>query len=124
DLLAESLWLGLAGGAAGLTLAFGSVRALVAIAPGRLPRVHDIVVSPLVVMVTLALSVVAAAVFGAIPAMRAGGRQSSDALRSGARSAGPGRDRRLVRSTLVVVQIAAAFVLLVSAGLMVRTFSN
>ena len=61
-------------------------------------------------------------VFGLIPAMRYAGAHVSDALRSVSRSATHGRDHNRVRSTLVVVQVALALVLLVSSGLMIRSF--
>ncbi len=120
ELLAESLMLGVAGGAAGVLFARAAIGLLRRIAPVALPRVDDIGIGGVVLLFTLALSVVTALMFGFVPALRLGsnflvlkeaGRSISDA---------PGRHR--TRNTLVVAQVALTFVLLIVSGLMVRTF--
>ena len=122
ELLAESVLLGLVGGLAGLGLAYGAVRALLALAPGNLPRLDSIAIDPLVLLFTFVVSIVAGLLFGAIPVFKYAGPNVADALRGGGRNASASRERHRACSTLVVVQVALALVLLVGSGLMIRTF--
>jgi predicted permease len=122
ELLVESVTLGLAGGAVGLALAFGALRLLVALAPGNLPRIDDITLDVPVLLFTAVVSVVAGLLFGAIPVLRYSGVSIGLTLRSGGRAATAGKDRHRARNLLVVAQVALALVLLVSSGLMIRTF--
>jgi predicted permease len=122
ELLVESVTLGVLGGIAGLGLAFGALRLLVALSPGNLPRIDEIAIDVRVLLFTLALSIAAGLLFGAIPVFKYAGVQVASALRGGGRSASASRERHRARNTLVVVQVALALVLLVSAGLMIRTF--
>jgi len=118
--LAETLLLGLAAGGMGLLLAAASVDLLVRWGPD-LPRLEEIGVNATVVAFTLAVAVVSASVFGLAPA--APMRVRFQALREGV-GLTASRRRNTLRSTLVVAQMALALVLLVGAGLMVRTFEN
>jgi putative ABC transport system permease protein len=122
ELLAESVLLGLIGGAAGLGLAYAAVRALIALAPGNLPRLDDIAIDPLVLLFTFVVSVVAGLLFGVIPVFKYAGPHVASGLRGGGRTSSASRERHRARSTLVVVQVALALVLLVGSGLMIRTF--
>jgi predicted permease len=122
ELLAESIVLGLVGGVAGLGVAYAAVRALLALAPGNLPRLDNIAIDPLVLLFTLAVSIIAGLLFGAIPVFKYAGPNVAPALRGGGRNASASRERHRARSTLVVVQVALALVLLVGSGLMIRTF--
>ena len=122
ELLAESVVLGLVGGVAGLALAYGAVRALIALAPGNLPRLDNIAIDPLVLLFTFAISIVAGLLFGVIPVFKYAGPHVAAGLRSGGRNSSASRERHRARGTLVVVQVALALVLLVSSGLMIRTF--
>jgi predicted permease len=122
ELLAESVILGLVGGAAGLALAYGAIRLLLALAPGNLPRLDSISLDALVLLFTFVISIVAGLLFGAIPIVKYVGPNIGGGLRSGGRTASASRDRHRARSTLVVVQVALALVLLVGSGLMIRTF--
>jgi predicted permease len=122
ELLLESVTLGIAGGLVGLGLASGALRLLVALAPGNLPRIDDIRLDLSVLLFTLALSVVAGLLFGAIPAFKYARAQLATALRAGGRTLSSSRERHRARNTLVVAQVALALVLLVSSGLMIRTF--
>ena len=124
ELLAESVVLGLVGGAVGLAVAYGAVRVLIALAPGNLPRLDDISIDATVLLFTLAISIAAGLLFGAIPVVKYAGAEAAAGLRGGGRSSSASRDRHRARSTLVVVQVALALVLLVSAGLMIRTFES
>ena len=122
ELLAESVVLGLVGGVAGLGLAYAAVRALIALAPGNLPRLDNISIDRTVLLFTFVVSIVAGLLFGAIPVFKYAGPQVAAGLRGGGRTSSASRERHRARSTLVVVQVALALVLLVSSGLMIRTF--
>jgi predicted permease len=122
ELLAESVILGLAGGAAGLAVAFAAIRLLIALAPGNLPRLDSIAIDATVLLFTLAISIVAGLLFGAIPVFKYAGPHVAAGLRGGGRTSSASRERHRARSTLVVVQVALALVLLVGSGLMIRTF--
>jgi len=122
ELLIESVALSILGGAVGLGLAFAALRFLVWLSPGNLPRIEDISLDIPVLLFTLALSVVAGLLFGAIPVLQYAGGRLATALRAGGRTASASRDRHRTRNLLVVAQVALAVVLLVSSGLMIRTF--
>src|SRR5580658_10211616 len=121
-LLVESVMLGLMGGALGVGLAYAGVRFLVAIGPANLPRLGEISVDGRTLGFTLLLSVFAGLLFGLIPALKYAGPRTSLALRSAGRTTSVGRERHRARNLLVMGQVAMALVLLVSAGLMIRTF--
>jgi predicted permease len=122
ELLSESVLLGVLGGAIGLVLAYGGIRLLVWLAPSGLPRLDEIAIDPVVLAFTAGVSIVAGLLFGFIPALKYSGAQLSTALKQGGRTSSEGRERHRARGVLVVVQVALALVLLVSSGLMIRTF--
>src|SRR5262245_13430540 len=122
ELLAESVVLGVVGGVAGLALAYGAVRMLLALSPGNLPRIENIGIDTWVLLFTFLISIVAGLLFGAIPVFKHAGPHVAAGLRGGGRTSSASRERHRARSTLVVVQVALALVLLVSSGLMIRTF--
>ena len=121
-LLTESVFLGLAGGVVGLGFAYGALRLLVAIAPAYLPRLDGISIDSLAVLYTLAISLVAGLLFGLIPVFKYAAPKGNLTLRGGGRSLSHSKQRHRARNTLVVVQTALAAVLLISSGLMIRTF--
>ena len=122
EMLMESVLLGLMGGVAGVGLAYGALRLLMAIGPANLPRLTEISLDARALGFTLALSLVSGLLFGLIPALKYAGPRASLALRSAGRTASVSRERHRARNLLVVAQVAMALVLLVSAGLMIRTF--
>ncbi len=121
DLLLESALLGVAGGACGLALAYGALRALAALGPEHLPRIHEIRIDPIALAFTLGTSLAAGLLFGLIPVWRYARPHLSEGLRGG-RSLSASRQRHHARNVLIAVQVALAMVLLVSSGLMIRTF--
>ena len=121
-LLVESVMLGLIGGVLGVGVAFGAVRLLLAIGPANLPRLSEISLDTRTLGFTLLLSVLSGLLFGLIPALKYAGPRAALALRSAGRTISVSRERHRARNVLVVVQVAMALVLLVSAGLMIRTF--
>ncbi len=122
EMLVESVTLGVIGGVVGLGLAFGALRLLVALTPGNLPRMDEIAIDVPVLVFTFGVSLVAGLLFGAIPVVKYAGPQLVTALRGGGRTASASRERHRARNVLVVAQVALALVLLVSSGLMIRTF--
>jgi len=121
-LLVESVMLGLLGGVVGVGLAYAGVRFLVAMGPANLPRLEEISIDARTLGFTLVLSVLSGLLFGLLPALKYAGPRTSLALRSAGRTISVSRERHRARNLLVVGQVAMALVLLVSAGLMIRTF--
>ena len=119
QLLTESLLLSLIGGALGLVVAkFGTTAALAAV-PRTLPRAEDIGLDPRVLLFTFALSVLAGIIFGLMPAWKASqGSVSRQLIESGRALAGA---RGGAQSVFVIGEMAMALVLLIGAGLMIRT---
>jgi len=122
QLLTESAVLGALGGALGLLSAAWGVRLLVGGLPADVPRVAEIGIDPRVLGFTLAASAVAALLFGSIPALRSSRSDLRSALRAGERGSGaaPGR----LAGTLVTVEFALAVVLVIGAGLLIRSFGE
>ena len=120
-LLSESIALGLAGGVLGVAVARAGLALLLWLAPDGLPRLNEIEINGVVLLFTLAISIVAGLLFGIIPVLRFG-EPSVTALKEGGRSASDGPTRHRARNTLVVAEIALALVLLVVSGLMIRSF--
>jgi len=120
ELLVESLVLGAVGSLVGLALAYAGLRVLVAIGPSDLPRLQEIAVYPPVLAFSVAISLASALVFGSITALKHA-LQRETGLTGAARGSSAGRERSATRNTLVVVQVALAVVLVVSAALMIRT---
>jgi putative ABC transport system permease protein len=126
QLLTESLMLALLGGAAGLLVARGALQVVRTINPGNIPRLEAINLDATVLAFTFGVSVVTGIVFGLAPALRAARPDLNNALKAGGRNTqgegGFGSSRRRLRSLLVVVEVAISLMLLVGAGLLVRSF--
>ena len=122
-LFLENLVLALTGGALGLLLAAAALRVLPAIAPSGMPRADQVGLDPVVLGFTLVASVLTAILFGLAPAFRGTDDQLSTILRSGGR-AGSDRGREGLWSTLVAAEVALALLLLVGAGLLIRSFAT
>jgi predicted permease len=120
-LLAESLLLALGGGVLGIVVAYGALQLLLWFAPPRLPRVDEIVLDGRALAFALAVTLVAGLTFGLAPVLRVAGAQLATALRGGRGTSG-GRAEHRTQNALVIGQVALALVLLVSSGLMIRTF--
>ncbi|HVR72631.1 MAG TPA: ABC transporter permease [Vicinamibacteria bacterium] len=123
QLLTESLLLSLLGAVVGVVFAYAGVRGLVASLPANVPRADEIRVDGWVLAFTAGLAMVTGLIFGLAPAWKVSRQGVQDALREGGRGTpGPGHHR--VRNTLVVAQVSLALVLLVGAGLMLRSFAR
>jgi len=127
QLLTESVMLGLAGGAAGLAIAEVALRVVRSINPGNIPRLDAIALDGTVLLFTFVMSVGTGILFGFAPALRAARVDLNASLKAGGRNAqgeggfGSGGRRRL-RSLLVVAEVAISLMLLIGAGLLVRSF--
>jgi putative ABC transport system permease protein len=122
-LLTESTLLACLGGALGLLLAIWGTDVLISVGPTGLVRVDEISVDGRVLGFTVAVSLVTGIVFGLLPALHASRIDLSEALKEGgANRVASARDR--VRSALVVTEVALSVVLLIGAGLMVRSFAR
>jgi predicted permease len=123
QLLSETAVLGLLGGTVGIALAYWGVKALSSLLPSSLPLLNPIRVDYFVLGFALLLSAVAGVAFGLVPAMFAANADIQNTLREGPRS-GESRNRRRARSFLAVAEISLAMVLLVTAGLLLRSFAR
>ncbi len=122
QLLAESLFLGCVGGAAGLLLAIWSLDSLKRFLPVNIPRIDQISPDARVLTFTAAASIIVGVLAGLLPAWRASSPNIASSLNEAARGSSEGAHGRRVRSALVVVEIVLALVLLSSAGLLVESF--
>jgi putative ABC transport system permease protein len=122
QLLTESTLLGLAGGALGVGLAMVGLQALLAAAPADLPRLDAIVMDWRVLAFTAGLSLITGFVFGLAPAWQLSRTNPAQTLKEGGRGASHGG--RSIRRALIVAEVALAVVLLVGAGLMLRSFDQ
>ncbi len=123
QLLTESALLGLAGGAAGILLAQWGVRLVLRILPDQYPLFREATIDLPVLLFTLAISLVTGLIFGLAPALNlTRARVLSETLKEGGRGAGETVSRSRMRSALVVAEVALALLLLIGAGLMVRSF--
>lgn len=122
QLLTESVLLAVSGGVLGLLLSGALLRTLVRLAPADLPRMGDIHLDPRVLIWTFATCLIASALFGVLPAFLSARPQPSEALKLGSRSVAIGT--RSFGNALAVSQVALALVLLVSSGLLLRSFKR
>ena len=121
QLLTESVLLALVGGGLGLLLAMWGVDLLVRMNENKIPRAHEIGLDPNVLLFTLGVSLLTGIIFGLAPAFQTSKVELHDTLKEGGRSGSAGMKRGL-RDVLVVVEVVAAVVLLVGAGLLIRSF--
>ena len=124
QLLTESLVLALAGGALGFGLAWLGVRLLIALAPADLPRSAEIGIDPLVLLFAGGVSIFAAVMFGLLPALRGSREDAAAVLNESDRRTTSGVHGRHRRQLLVATELALSVVLLVGAGLLLRSFDR
>ena len=124
QLLAESLTLGVMGAALGLLLAVGAIGLLRTLDPGGIPRLAEVSLNGWVLGFTLAVGLLSGAVAGLVPAFQVPYAGLLSALREGDRGATTSRVLRRMRSVLVGVEVALSLMLLVGAGLLIRSFSE
>jgi len=124
QLLSETAVLGLLGGVFGIALAYWGVRALAALIPPGVPLVNAIRVDSFVLAFALVLSFLASIAFGLAPAFLAANSHLQVTLREGGARSGESRGGRRARNVLAVGEIALAMMLLVAAGLLLRSFAK
>ncbi len=119
QLLTESLLLAVVGGAAGLVIAQLAIKFILYVSPTAIPRSREITVDWRVLAFTLGVSVVTGILFGLVPALQAGEVDVHETLKEAGRGTSA---RHWLRSSLVIVEVATTMVLLIGAGLMIRSF--
>jgi putative ABC transport system permease protein len=124
QLLAESLMLSIAGGALGLAIAYGSVKALVASNPTNLPRVQELRIDGHVVWFTMGIALITGVIFGLVPAMQAWKGNLQGSLKDGSRGGTADKRGQMVRRALVAAEIALALTLLTGSGLLLKSFAR
>ncbi len=128
QLLTESLLLAMLGGMFGLALAYLSIRLIVVGVPQSISNSiigwKQIGLNPEVLGFTLLVSVLTGVIFGLVPAFQASKPDLQDALKDGGRTGSEGGRRNFVRSVLVVFEVAVALMLLIAAGLLIRSFGR
>ena len=122
QLLTESLLLSTIGGGIGLLLSLWLTKLLIKVSPQSTPRLDEIRLDARVFVFTLALAVITGLIFGLAPALQAARINLNERLKEGGRSGATGASHNRVRSLMMVSEIALSFMLLVGAGLLIRSF--
>jgi len=122
QLLVESLVLALAGGAVGIALAAWGIDLIVLLRPDTVPQLDDLTLDRGVLTFAVLVSIATSLLFGVLPAWQATRTDLNATLAHGPRAGAGGRGHRLVRSALVVAEVALSLVLLTGAGLLIRSF--
>lgn len=123
QVLTESLLLGSVGGVLGLLIAVLGTRALIVMSPPNIPRVQTVSIDLHAALFLFAATILTSIGFGLVPALQASAVNVNDTLKEGGRSGSEGVRRNHLRSLLVVSEFALALMLLIGAGLMIRTFA-
>jgi predicted permease len=121
QLFTESVLLAIAGGALGVAVAWRGLELIIALRPEGLAELDEVRLSPTVLLVSFGLTMLTGVLFGLAPAMFAAARDIGDTLKSATRSAAGHVGARRFRSVLVIAEVALSVLLLVGAGLLVRT---
>ncbi|HEV8366352.1 MAG TPA: ABC transporter permease [Pyrinomonadaceae bacterium] len=122
QLLTESMLLSLLSGTFGLLVAIWGIDLLVTLSPADLPRVKEVTIDLRVLGFTLAVSLLTGVLFGLLPALQASRPNLNERLKAGSRNATSGINRQRLRGSLVIAEIALSLMLLVGAGLLIRSF--
>ena len=123
-LFVESLILSLLAGATGLFLSVWGLGAIKYFAADQLPRINEVSIDRGVLFFTLALSVVTGIVFSLVPVLKASHPDVNEVLKSSSKAATSGKSLRLWRNTLAISEVALSLILLVGAGLMIKSFAQ
>ena len=121
-LLVESILLSLIGGAAGVGLAYAGLRLLIRIGPENLPRLNELAIDLPTLGFALCASLFSGLLFSLLPVAKGAGARLATAFRGIGRTSSQSKERHRASNVLVVAQVALALILLISSGLMIRTF--
>ena len=121
QLLTESGVLAILGGAVGIGLAVLGMKLIIAMSPEQLPRLHEMRLDWMTVAFAFALAAVSAIIFGIVPALRLAGTDLHATMKEGGRTLAMGGTRDRLRRALVVAEVALSLVLLIGAGLLIRS---
>ena len=124
QMLTESMLLSLIGGVAGIATAAGTLRFIVRFVPSNLPRLNEVRIDWVVLSFALLLSILTGLVFGLAPALHSAKATLSSAIREGGRGSGYGTKTARLRDVLIVSELAFAVMLMVGAGLLLRTLQD
>jgi predicted permease len=122
QLLTESMLLALIGGALGLFVAYGLANAVSKVSTSSVPRVDTVSIDGGVLLFTLGISLVTGLFFGLFPAWHASRTDIGETMKEGGRSGSASAGKKRIRSVLVVAEVSISLVLLVGAGLMIKSF--
>ncbi|HEV2423212.1 MAG TPA: ABC transporter permease [Terriglobia bacterium] len=124
QLLTESVLMAVAGAALGLAFAYGANRLLIGLSPATIPHIGESSVDARVLAFTLLVAILTGVVFGLAPALQSTAQKLSEALKEGGRGSAGGFERLRLRNILVIAEIAVSFMLLIGAGLLLRSFAR
>ncbi|HKS42483.1 MAG TPA: ADOP family duplicated permease, partial [Blastocatellia bacterium] len=124
QLLTESVLLALAGGLVGFVLAIVCVKVLRVFGPENIPRLNEVGIDGRVMAFTFFISLLTGIVFGLAPALRASRVDLNTVLKDGGRSSGGGAGHQQIRKLLIVSEVALSLVLLIGAGLLIRSYQR
>jgi predicted permease len=122
QMLTESLLIAVAGGVAGLLVARWGIEALIALGPKQIPRLHMLSLDWRTFAFALTASLLTGALFGLAPALQISKVNLNESLKEGGRGSSGGSRHNRLRGLLVIAEVSLAFVLLIGAGLLMRTF--
>ena len=122
QMLSESILLGVIAGGAGLLLAYGGVVLLRTVGETTVPRLEDVRLDAPVLIFTTAITLLSGLLFGLVPAVRASRADAAEVLKEGGRSGGAIGNR--TRAALIISEVALSLVLLIGAGLLIRSFAR
>jgi putative ABC transport system permease protein len=124
QMLTESMLLSLVGGAAGIVTAFGTLGFILRFVPSNVPRLHEVRIDWVVLVFALLISILTGLMFGLAPALHSAKSALSSAIREGGRGSGFSTKAGRLRDVLIVSELAFAVILMVGAGLLLRTLRD
>ena len=122
QMLVESLLFGVLGGALGLSLAWFGVKLLISLSPADLPRANEVKIDAPVLLFTIGITLITGLIFGLLPALHGSKADLTQDLKEGSRGTSAGPRMNYARNFLVVVEVAISLMLVIGAGLLIRSF--
>ena len=122
QMLVESLMFGILGGALGLCLAWLGVKLLISLSPADLPRANEVKIDAPVLLFTIGITLITGIIFGLVPALHGSKADLTEDLKEGSRGSSAGPRINYARNFLVVMEVAISLMLVIGAGLLIRSF--